>query len=63
MCMSMGADPNPIPVGARGTVLRVDQCGREFHISVAWDSGRSLNLLSDVDKWQVLSAEAVAEHN
>ena len=54
----MGNDPDPIPVGSRGTVLRVDHCGKEYHVSVAWDSGRSLNLLSDADKWLVLSAES-----
>lgn len=53
-CVAMGADPDPIPMGARGTVLRVDPCGREHHISVAWDSGRSLNLISSVDKFRVL---------
>ena len=57
-CLRMGNDPDPIPVGSRGTVLRVDHCGKEYHVSVAWDSGRSLNLLSDADKWLVLSAES-----
>jgi len=53
-CVLMGNDPDPIPSGARGTVTRVDPCGREHHISVAWDSGRSLNLISTVDKFRVL---------
>lgn len=53
-CMGMGTDPDPIPPGARGTVLRVGPCGHEHHISVAWDNGRNLNLISSVDKYRVL---------
>jgi hypothetical protein len=61
-CVLMDPDPNPIAPGTRGTVTKLDQWGvqhmREYNIHVAWDNGRTLALLSDVDKWKVLSAES-----
>lgn len=59
-CVAMGADPDPIPMGARGTVLKLEQWGagpQHHNIHVAWDSGRTLALLSDVDKWKILGPE------
>ena len=46
--LSMPEDPDPIPVGAIGTVLDVEQVGageyRWYQVSVEWDSGRRLML-------------------
>lgn len=59
-CVLMPDDPSPIPSGSRGTVLHVEQWGagpQHANIHVAWDSGRTLALLTDVDKWKILTAE------
>ncbi len=59
-CVSMTLDPCPVTPGDRGTVTKVEQWGAGplfVNIHVAWDSGRTLALLSDADKWKVLSAE------
>ena len=58
-CIDMVGDPAPIPTGARGTVLLVQNMHsfREHHIYVAWDSGRTLTLISSVDKWRILGSE------
>lgn len=65
-CVRMTCDPDPIPSGSRGTVLRVEQWGagpQHANIHVAWDSGRTLALLTDVDKWEVLGNESAPAHN
>lgn len=56
-CVAMPSDPAPIPYGTQGTVVGVTQhtAFAEYHVHVAWDSGRTLNLVSSVDKWNVLS--------
>lgn len=53
MTGEMESDPNPIPVGTKGTVTHVNvQPGLTFRdpewaqISVDWDSGRTLMLLN-----------------
>ncbi len=59
-CVSMLDEHDPIPSGSRGTVTRVEQWGagpQHANIHVAWDSGRTLALLTDVDKWKILTAE------
>jgi hypothetical protein len=54
-CVYMGGDPNPIPVGSRGTVLKVQEIvPGDHHIDVAWDSGRTLGLLSLIDRYRIL---------
>lgn len=55
-CIRMAGDSNPIPAGAMGTVLNVQDLHsfKEHHIHVAWDSGRTLTLISTIDKWQVI---------
>jgi len=62
-CVRMGDDPDPIPSGSKGTVLRTQQHnfgqGEETHVSVAWDSGRTLTLVGPVDTWTLLTAEKV----
>ena len=55
---SMQNDPDPIPVGSEGVV---EMIGSEFQgstqIFVKWDNGRSLILLSDVDRFEVIDDE------
>lgn len=57
--LAMPDDPDPIPAGTRGTVTRVvrgyPQGTATFgEIDVAWDNGRTLNLIPGVDRWRVL---------
>ena len=42
--LSMPDDPDPIPVGTHGTVLRIRDLGEWFQVDVAWDDGRTLML-------------------
>lgn len=51
--VSMGPDPAPIAPGATGTVGDVRHVLGQWHIAVAWDSGRTLSLVAGVDRWQV----------
>ena len=56
-CVNMREDSWPVLAGDKGTVLRVEQWGagpNYANIHVAWDSGRTLALLTDVDEWKVL---------
>ena len=49
--VSMTDDPDPIPRGAHGRVLSVQQVwNSEYHIEVKWDSGRSLALVWPQDR-------------
>lgn len=43
-------DPEPIPDGATGTVVAVDDWG---HIHVQWDNGRSLSVIPGEDRFQI----------
>jgi len=54
----MVGDPCPVAPGSRGTVLKVSGgfCGSR-NIDVAWDNGRTLAVLADIDKWKVLGNE------
>jgi hypothetical protein len=47
----MGEDPDPIPVGAEGTIEYIDDLGT---VHVRWDNGRFLGLIPSHDKWRVL---------
>jgi hypothetical protein len=42
--ISMPVDPDPIPTGTHGTVLRVHDHPYWSQIEVAWDNGRQLML-------------------
>ena len=48
--VSMGQDPDPVPPGTRGTVTG----GNGAQIWVDWDNGRSLMLLPEHDRWEVV---------
>jgi len=43
----MPEDPDPIEDGVEGTVLYTDKFSQTIYVE--WDSGRTLNLLFDVD--------------
>ena len=51
-------DPNPVAVGALGTVRAVADIGvagkAEFHVAVDWDNGRTLSLVCPDDKFEVV---------
>jgi len=49
--IEMTQDPNPIEKGERGTVKGVDGIG---NILVDWDSGRTLSLVPEVDRFKVI---------
>jgi hypothetical protein len=55
----MSADPDPIPVGAAGTVLFVTPLkfmgDDAVQIGVKWDNGRTLSLI-EIDKWEKIDA-------
>lgn len=42
--VSMADDPDPIPAGSLGTVLRVHDHEEWTQVEVAWDNGRQLML-------------------
>lgn len=50
-CIEMIDDPNPIQSGAMGTILFTDDAGI---VHVAWDNGRSLSLIPDIDRWEII---------
>ena len=43
-------DPEPIPVGTEGTIVGVDPVGYQME----WDNGRTLTLIPEEDRWEVL---------
>lgn len=57
--IAMGDDPDPIPVGAEGTVIDsalIQTLGADPYeqVTVAWDNGRSLHLVCPPDQYLVL---------
>jgi hypothetical protein len=56
--VKMDFDPNPVAVGALGTVRAVADIGVagkvEFHIAVDWDDGRTLSLVCPEDKFEIV---------
>lgn len=48
----MPNEPEPLPVGALGIVVRVLDSGRQA--DVRWDSGRTLLLLLGVDPYRIV---------
>ncbi len=49
--IAMPDDPHPVAPGTRGTVTR----SSEYQVHVAWDDGRALSVLPDLDVWRVLA--------
>ena len=58
--LSMPDDPDPIAVGSTGTVTFVTT-GPLAQVGVAWDNGRSLNLIPGTDAFDVIEDAAPAE--
>ena len=58
--LSMPDDPDPIPVGSTGTVTYATT-GTLAQVGVAWDNGRSLNLIPGTDAFDVIEDAAPAE--
>lgn len=52
--ISMGKDPDPVPPGTRGTVVRVNSYG---DIEMSWDNGRTLSLIPGEDSFRKLTME------
>lgn len=48
MLDSMGDDPCPLPLGAKGTVVAVDDVGT---LNFEFDCGRSFGICPEVDKF------------
>jgi hypothetical protein len=51
MLETMSEDPNPIFKDEMGTVQYIDDMG---YIHVKWDNGRTLSVLPEVDKYEIL---------
>lgn len=59
--LSMPNDPDPIPVGTRGTVTGVNKWdgnpfmdGSRGQVYVKWENGRTLSLLLGIDRFKIL---------
>lgn len=53
---SMQEDPDPVPIGTKGTVEWVETQdlgdGPRMHVAVKWDNGRSLGLVCPPDRYR-----------
>ena len=58
MLNNMNVPYSPIESGTRGTVRYVDDSGQ---LGVAWDNGRSLPLVPDVDSYRKLTRQEIAQ--
>ncbi len=56
--VQMNEDPEPVPVGTKGTVDVVDDLGQ---IHVNWDNGRTLAIIPDVDEFLVINDKTMRE--
>ena len=60
MCLHM-AQETSVPIGTEGTVTKVQKdptsIDDAYRVSVQWDNGGNLSLLSDVDTWKKLKKE------
>ena len=56
----MPEDPDPILPTAQGTFVGYDDAG---DLKMAWDSGRKLYMIPDVDKWHVVGTTSSDEQN
>jgi len=55
---SMGDDPNPVPSGAKGTVIAVDDIGS---LHCEFDNGRSLGICPEVDSFHKISEQTESQ--
>lgn len=52
----MDNDPNPIPVGTKGIVTKLNPMpNNEVQICVKWENGRTLMLIYPEDKFRIVS--------
>ena len=58
MLNNMNDPYSPIESGTRGTVRYVDDSGQ---LGVAWDNGRSLPLVPDVDSYRKLTRQEIIQ--
>lgn len=58
MLTSMPDDPDPIPVGSVGIVIRAS----DEQLIVNWENGRSLNIVIGVDEFTVVTSPADYSH-
>ena len=54
--LSMPDDPDPLPIGATGTVVSITE-GPMAQVCVDWGNGRSLMLIPGVDQFEVIVDE------
>jgi hypothetical protein len=52
--LEMPDDPDPVPIGTKGTIESVDELYNFTQVSVRWDNGRSLMLSIPPDQVRVL---------
>ncbi len=55
--VSMPQDPDPIPVGSLGTVLRVHNHDDWVQVEVDWDNGRQLMLTIPDDCVEIMAGD------
>ncbi len=55
---SMGDDPDPVPSGAKGTVIAVDDIGS---LHCEFDNGRSLGVCPEVDRFHKISEQTESQ--
>jgi hypothetical protein len=53
VCLQMEDEFSSVPPGTAGTVKKVSEVFGVIQYSVKWDNGSSLELLSDVDAWDL----------
>ena len=58
MLNNMNDPYSPVEPGTRGTVRYVDDSGQ---LGVAWDNGRSLPLVPDVDSYRRLTQQEIGQ--
>lgn len=51
-------DPQAPPIGAKGTVIVVDDAGQ---LIVRWDTGVSLSLIPKKDKWRIVERQSLKQ--
>lgn len=52
--LEMPNDPDPIPVGSKGTVVDTYIISEGTQVDVDWDNGRSLMLIVPPDRFRIV---------
>jgi hypothetical protein len=53
----------PMPIGLKGTVLRISNFIGSEIIQVDWENGRNLSLLADEDIWMIDEPKKISENS